>query len=274
MSHSELYLVPKEGEIQIAETFRNSWHGARYIWSTIINKHILPRNASKTSFESAIVADRAIKSGMLWRFVNNQSIPLYDRVTLAVTFDDVIVPIDSIEWLCNKLEAWDQAHGPHDFEPHARMWARYLRQFSGKNIEIASDGKSELVDAVGICFNHTSTNDDAWMVAEAENRRRYFDWSKDADTYRHSILSPAKFSDEVRIEDSRCALDCPFFFAIPRSKHNVLADTEITLTGFLRCDLFSELLDEMTTLEDASSRALRCVGCADLWEDEDVRLCD
>lgn len=165
MSYSELYYVPKHGCVFVAETFKDSYRGAYAIWVAIGKRHL----------GQTWGADKLCE--LAW----DETIPLYDRVMLACTFDDAIIPIEHAEWVCDQMVEWDNQHET-EYPTHVKDWEGCIRSAASKS------------GLYGFAFNHTSVCADAWLVEDesGEDGFRMFDISRD-DTSEILFISPEIF---------------------------------------------------------------------------------
>jgi hypothetical protein len=152
MSCTELFLVPRQGEIQLVAEFRNSHGGAAYVWDKLSEMYL-----HWQEFEWCKADDQKIKQ--LWALNHDPRLTLTERITLTTTYDGVMVRRRDLLVVADAFEAFAARHGPGT---HLPAQAVELRKMAGD------------LECYAACWNQTSVNADTWWVrTRGEYQRRY-----------------------------------------------------------------------------------------------------
>lgn len=80
MSYTTLYSFRQNGEISEYAEYKNAWHGAMLVWNSMAERYNTP---------FSLMDEKSMQA--LWGLAGDSKVPLYDRITLATTFDRYVV---------------------------------------------------------------------------------------------------------------------------------------------------------------------------------------
>lgn len=144
MSYTELYKVGQSGDVELHREYQNSWRGAILIWQAMAKRY-LPMDFG------LMMARQDLQP--LWDLAKDQQVPLAHRITLASTFDRVMVKHEDFPRL---IAAWEQFG--RDFGDSGHLLAQIVTLR-----ELASDPNCQAV-----CWNQTSVSDSPWYVQDCD----------------------------------------------------------------------------------------------------------
>ena len=158
MSSTLLLAVRGDGELAPYANYKNAWHGAMLIWVKFAERYNTPflMGSENVAF---------------WKLADDPKVPFFDRVTLATTYDRVVVYSGDFKRLVEALRQssiWLPEHC------HIRKQADDIE----KIIELNSKCSEPELCIVGVAWNQTSVVD-TWETGETrtayetdENGRR------------------------------------------------------------------------------------------------------
>lgn len=135
MSCTEMYVVDDKGDVLAADEARNAHRGAMWIWNVLWRKYLLESCDPDKEYER------------LWALAKNPDVPLLDRVALASTFDNVMIPAEHMELVAQALEQVEP--GTENLQKQAAE----LRKAKAEGYQ-------------AFCWNQTSVNSSPWSVQE------------------------------------------------------------------------------------------------------------
>lgn len=161
MSYTEMFKVPKHGDIEHVADFKNAFLSAWHVWSEMAEAYI-HKDASRMMLEKDMQP--------VWDLWKRPDVPLDYRIVMAFTFDNVMVKRENFIRLAEAMEAFCKRFGS------GSLWeqAEVLRQ-------LAADET-----AYAVCWNQTSVNADTWWVRDEtlsedeDEQYRMYDISKDS----------------------------------------------------------------------------------------------
>lgn len=142
MSRTELYIIGKDGDIEIYKGYGNSYRGAILLWHNLWRKYY-----AKLCYPH-FNDDKNIEK--LWRVDINLEVPRELRILLASTFDKMMIKIDNLP---KYIDAIESVLTKKYFEDngHFKNYPKDLREIlKNKNI-------------IAICWNQTSINNGVWI---------------------------------------------------------------------------------------------------------------
>ena len=155
MSYTTLYKVPKKGEIECYQEFRNAFRGGYLIWDNLANE-FLGKGAS-----AFMLTDMQ----PIWDLARRAEIPEAYRITLMTTFDNVMVKRRNIPLLIKAFEKYCA-----DFDDPGHIPAQ---------IEALKNVATEK-DCFAVCWTQTSVSGDSWRVPDECDETRTYDVSRDS----------------------------------------------------------------------------------------------
>jgi hypothetical protein len=162
MSSCEIYVVRPNGNVEHYANARNAFGGAMHIWMTLAEKYKI--QISFMDFQP------------LWDKTNEME--ERDRWVIASTYDRVIVMREWMPTLIEHLASFIEEYPTNTLK---MVWA------SLQDVILDDEG-------IGVCFNQTSVNADAWQglpVSDDEDAERVpYNIYKQSD---HWFLSPEQF---------------------------------------------------------------------------------
>lgn len=143
MSRTELYIIKKDGYLELYEVLENSYRGAFLFWYNLWNwKH-------KTKEDYSYIYNNK-KQERLWEFERDSNIPIELRILFISTFDKFIIKkdnfkkyIDAINKVLEEEYFEDNGH----FEEYSNVLEKLIKR----------------KDILGVCWNQTDTNSDSWF---------------------------------------------------------------------------------------------------------------
>jgi hypothetical protein len=133
----------RNGKADTEYEYRNSWGGSARIWDSLFNKFLKDPNDKYDCW----LNEKRCK--VLWKLVDNPSVPLIGRIVLAFTFDYAIVKRDNFKRLVVDLREFDTTFPTSsDRVNHLPAWASLIEK---------SDA-----EAIG-CYG-TSVSEDLWFT--------------------------------------------------------------------------------------------------------------
>lgn len=141
MSYTEIYKVKKDGDVVMIDEVRNAHRGAWSVWAILEERH-LPTTEITRLFT---IPSQENKQKEIWDLAYNEKIPLHERMVLLSTFDNAIVSKQNIPDL---LESFRKFDGETSLKEQANIIEETF-----KNDD----------DMIGIAWNETSVNGDAWL---------------------------------------------------------------------------------------------------------------
>lgn len=94
MSYCTLYAAFEDGDITPHKDYRNSWRGAMAVWTYMVERYLRP---PKDSFW---LSNQEFLTEKLYPLASDLNIPFEDRVTMATTYDRVLVAQKDFKLLC------------------------------------------------------------------------------------------------------------------------------------------------------------------------------
>ncbi|MBU2177531.1 MAG: hypothetical protein KJ556_20765 [Gammaproteobacteria bacterium] len=139
MSYTTLYSISKDGNVYSFREFRNAFRSAYLVWDNMAKRY-LGKEAS-----SFMIGNNMQQVWDLW---TKEDIPEAHRLTMAATFDHVIVRRENFETLAN---AFDQYAKDFADPGHIPAQANALRELA-------------TTDCLGACWQQTSVAEDLWQI--------------------------------------------------------------------------------------------------------------
>ena len=98
MSYTEIYAFGKDGNAHLAGEVHNAWRGSMAVWQ-IMEKRYLPQfydHGVKTTRMLSGKHGKDDPAREVWALADNLEIPLHERISMFVTFDDCLVKAEDI----------------------------------------------------------------------------------------------------------------------------------------------------------------------------------
>lgn len=202
MSVTELYKIPRNGCIRLIGEAPNSHRGAEMIWHYLYGKYMFPiddQDMRPNYFDKECTTDAELRRRRIgyswvrhcmcnddktimnrfWNLARDPRLTLWERVLLRSTYDRAIVLKDNVPQLLN---AYDQY--VHTVEDPGNI---------PDQISIICQHQYDR-DLIGICWNQTSVNADAWRVPSTRSSRYLlFNWQRDSPRNLHYEICDASY---------------------------------------------------------------------------------
>ncbi len=163
MSYTEMFKVPKSGPVESAAEFKNAWLGAMHVWAEMAEEY-LQQDAGP------LLGSRDMQ--LVWDLWKDKGVPLDFRITMLMTFDNVMVRKPFFARLAKAMESFADRFGPGSLREQATV----LRNLIGDD------------EAYAVCWNQTSVSAGVWWVYDGDEEGRAYDISIDE---KHWFLSAA-----------------------------------------------------------------------------------
>lgn len=147
MSRTELYIVKKEGNLELFKEFGNSHRGAALLWSNLCEKYF----NNRTGWLSADLSKSDKMRGKLWKLDHDPRVPRELRILLISTFDHMLIRKENFEKFiiaCEEVYQKDYLEEMGHFKIYPTILLEILNY----------------VDCIGIGWNQTSVCSDVWYV--------------------------------------------------------------------------------------------------------------
>lgn len=141
MSKTELYIVKKDGELELYKEFGNSHRGASILWSNLSKKYL---NVSWIT-----LANKEMKK--LWNLDRDSNVPRALRILLISTFDHFLIKKENLPQF---IDACEEVYKKNYFDDlgHFEDYPEVMREIM------------ELDDVIAITWNQTSVCCDTWYA--------------------------------------------------------------------------------------------------------------
>lgn len=151
MSCVELYKITKSGDVNLFGEVKNSFLGAMSVWMFLEKKYLEPYRPSWASDDktySRLTDPTGEKLTEIWDIFKLKDIEINEKICLGSTFDNVIVYRKNLVQL---VDAFYSFGANSNLKEQANLISNLL-----KNDD----------DFLGICWNQTSVNGDAWQTED------------------------------------------------------------------------------------------------------------
>lgn len=152
MSSTSLYLEKANGEVVHHKDYPNG-HTAMVVWMALADKY-----GVKVSL---------MDMKPVWDMYKNKEIDISDRVVLASTFDNVIIPRSYFNSLITHFENFVKAHGKYIEEKvcHINKYIEAIKSFK-------DDGET-----TGVCWHQTSVGESLWESGDFDKEENYIPYN-------------------------------------------------------------------------------------------------
>jgi hypothetical protein len=167
MSYATLYGFGQDGEFGVFAEYKNAWHGAMLIWNSMAERYHTPFN---------LIDEKSMKA--LWNLADDPKVPIHDRITLATTFDRMVVYAGDFPRLVAALREsakWMPAHC------HITNQANDIE----KIMELNDKCSNPDLHIIGVAWNATSVVD-TWETGEIRMRKETDEKGR-VDEYEESV---------------------------------------------------------------------------------------
>ncbi|MFW5962405.1 MAG: hypothetical protein ACOCQR_02205 [bacterium] len=179
MSYTEIYVVKKNGDVEVYAEIINAWRGAMAIWDILEEKHLPP---FRPSFVPCTIPDDEIEEYLtykpkrarsinindtkeIWDLASCDHIPFLDKIVLCTTFDKVIVKKENIQKV---IDAFNSFEGQTSLKEQAEILTKILEEDEyigvtwNQTSVVRGWGKHNEEDE----YEHynINTNDDHWFL--------------------------------------------------------------------------------------------------------------
>lgn len=165
MSYTEIYKFKKDGNATLFAEIQNAWRGAMSIWNILDKKYLPPYvpdwavrlKMNEPGKEFYRMHDPTNEEGRkeVWGIYYKEGVSQTDKIVIGSTFDNVIVMREDIPKL---VEAFRNFEGETSLKEQADVIEKLFN-----NDE----------DMLGISWNQTSVNADAWSILEDDKAQPY-----------------------------------------------------------------------------------------------------
>lgn len=152
MSYATMFAFRQDGDFETFAEYKNAYHGAMLIWMSMGERYRKPCN---------LMNDAAMEA--LWGLAGNPNIPIHDRITLATTFDRMVVYSGDFPRLVAALREsakWIPQHC------HITKIANDIE----KIMELNAKCSDPTLHIIGVAWNATSVVD-TWETGETRVRK-------------------------------------------------------------------------------------------------------
>ena len=162
MSYTEIYIVKKNGDVELYAKIKNFHRGAMFVWIKL------------REFYNIQVA-HLFDFKKTWELYYNGKLEEFENITLGTTFDNVIV---SKRDLLNVASAFE------------KFYEKYQGSSLKEQATVLKKIHREEEDCLGCCWNQTSVNGDTWSYyPDCEHEEeRLFNTNKDENNGKHWFL--------------------------------------------------------------------------------------
>lgn len=137
MSRCKIILFEK-GEIKDEIEFSNSWGGAARIWTSLFDAYLKDPNIPFHNW--------FFESEKLWALAKNKSLPLFERIVHASTFDRAYINRKNLARFAVDLREFVEKYPVPERVDHLTDWAQII----------------EMADADAIGFHATTVSGNPW----------------------------------------------------------------------------------------------------------------
>lgn len=177
MSYTTLYAVNNRGVCHGYREYRNSWGAAAFVWNALVEKY-WPLKPGQKSWERPVGMGGDMKP--VWALAKQQDLPVYERVVLITTFDNMMIRREDFNFVADCFEQFDVALNPNrkiPFEDTSTpQVACHMMAFAFDFRKLADDKK-----VCAVCFQQTSVSDDMWY--DYSRKKPYNIYSKGNDKH-------------------------------------------------------------------------------------------
>ena len=145
MSYTEIYAFGKDGNAYLAGEVHNAWRGSMAVWQ-IMEKRYLPQfydHGVKTTRMLSGKHGKDDPAREVWALADNLEIPLHERISMFVTFDDCLVKAEDIPRV---VDAFRKFEGETSLNEQADILEK-----------LAQD-----LEVIAVGWNGTSVNAENW----------------------------------------------------------------------------------------------------------------
>jgi hypothetical protein len=115
MSHTSLYIITADGEIESYAEYRNSHGSAPQVWDILGERYLSDYHPHGTQYDPAIhrvwINDRSVLAD-LFRLANSGGMEDFERRTLWTTDDNVLVRIEDVPAYADAMAKFAEVYGP------------------------------------------------------------------------------------------------------------------------------------------------------------------
>jgi hypothetical protein len=119
MSYCELIAMHDGGTASIAE-YSNSYGWCAYVWNALFEKYIEKLH----EYDSWLVGD----PNRVWDLAKRDDLSPAERVTLAATFDNVVVRVEDLGTVADLFDRFVEMYPPGNYVCHLPAMAEALRE--------------------------------------------------------------------------------------------------------------------------------------------------
>ncbi len=141
MSRTELYIVKKEGNLELFKEFGNSHRGAALLWDNLAKKYF------NTSYGRMMWDDKEMEK--IWRLDQDPKVPKELKILLISTFDHMLIKKENFEKFiiaCEEVYQQDYLEEMGHFKKYPSVLLEILKY----------------IDCIGIGWNRTSVCSGVW----------------------------------------------------------------------------------------------------------------
>ena len=150
MSYMKIFMIMNNGNLKGYKKFGNAFRGAYLIWQYLEDKY-MPYNKLGKGMErefSVFTTQEKDRLNKFWNLVNDDRLSIAEKITLYHTYDGVMVKKKNFKKL---IKAFEEVSNQMEDCGHL------------KDQIIAVEKLIHEPKVIGICWQHTSVNADAWL---------------------------------------------------------------------------------------------------------------
>jgi hypothetical protein len=173
VSQTYLYTVSQKGVVSKHHEFSNSWRGAMWVWMRLREEyfpdHIFHQEYRYDDPRTIEACKWVMKYEDIWSLSDDSRLIKQEKIVLGSTYDNVIVKKENLDELIEAFKFFVNKY-KKDNPPNA---SSLLEQ-----MEVIEKLKKKK-NLLGICWNQTSVNCDAWNGYTKKGEWRQYNLNKD-----------------------------------------------------------------------------------------------
>lgn len=143
MSRTELYIVKKDGTLELYKEFGNSHRGASLLWDNLMKKYL------NSSYGRMMMNDKEMEK--LWRLDRDPKVSREEKILLISTFDHMLIKKENLKQF---IDACEEVYKNFEELGHFNTYPEVMKEIM------------KLEDVIAIGWNQTSVCCDVWDVYE------------------------------------------------------------------------------------------------------------
>lgn len=145
MSQMLIFMIKKNGDLEVFGTFDNAFRGWFLLWKWIGKKYMPIKQGDVSVFVKYMGDEK--KMQIFWNLAYDEKVAEHHRTCLRASYDGAMIKTQTMHVAS---EAFKKIAGEMDDPGHMIAIGNYL------------DKASQLKDCLGACFQGTTTDSDSW----------------------------------------------------------------------------------------------------------------